>query len=267
MKALVVEANTHSPYSLSETLARQHFNIASAASHEDAMQILECFEVDIVILRAKADGLCCLSTLRKTRLEGFDTPVIIVAEPNSRLNAVDAFSAGADDFIQRGVDEDELVARIKAIVRRARGVANSTIQFGKLTIDLNDSCAFADGKPLKLTVKEYELLQALAMRKGRTVTKESLMSLLYNHESEPELKIIDVFICKLRKKLAEALDGENPIDTVWGRGYMMRANNTVDLTEQADEPCLIKSASASSPLLPETAKRRAPVHNGFAHVA
>jgi predicted HicB family RNase H-like nuclease len=102
------------------------------------------------------------------------------------------------------------------------GVASSTITIGKLTLDLDNSCAFVADEPLKLTVKEYELLKALAVRKGQTVTKESLMSLLYNNENEPELKIIDVFVCKLRKKLAKALDGENLIDTIWGRGYTMR---------------------------------------------
>lgn len=234
MKVLVVEANAHLPSSLSNTLTRQHFNVASAASHEDALQIAECFEVDIIIMREKLGGFCCLSMLRKTRMEGVATPVIIVSEKASSEDAVAAFTAGADDFLPRSVDESELVARIKALVRRAQGVANSIIQFGKLTIDLNNCCAFADGKPLKLTVKEYEMLQALAMRKGRTVTKENLMSLLYDHESEPELKIIDVFICKLRKKIAEALDGENPIHTVWGRGYMLRANDTAEVERAVD---------------------------------
>jgi len=234
MKVLVIEAPARSFTSLEKTLLRQDFNVSAAASHDDAMQMLECFDHDIVVLHEVIEGGPAAHLLRKVRMKGIKTPIIMVAANDSTLNVVDIFSAGADDFITQAVNQEELVARIKAVVRRTRGIASSILHIGGLTLDLGNKSAFAAGKALKLTIKEYELLQALAIRKGRTVTKESLMSLLYNHDSEPEYKIIDVFICKLRKKLALALDGEVPIDTIWGRGYMMRDNNmaTADISDE-----------------------------------
>lgn len=225
MKVLVIESSTHPFNSLEKTLLRQDFNVSAVESYEDAIQMLECFDLDIVVAHETAQSAPTSQMLRNVRMKGIKTPIIIIAAGNSTLNVVDIFSAGADDFLAQPVDQEELVARIKAVVRRARGIASSKIHIGGLSLDLSNKSAFAAGKLLKLTIKEYELLQALAIRKGRTVTKESLMSLLYNHDNEPEYKIIDVFICKLRKKLALALDGEVPIETVWGRGYTMRDYN------------------------------------------
>ncbi|MEQ9123964.1 MAG: response regulator transcription factor, partial [Alphaproteobacteria bacterium] len=127
-----------------------------------------------------------------------------------------------DDYLVKPFDRRELVARVHAIVRRARGHAQSVIKTGRLVVNLDSRTAEVDSRPLHLTGKEYAILELLSLRKGTTLTKDMFLNHLYGGIDEPEVKIIDVFICKLRKKLNTATDGENYIETVWGRGYVLR---------------------------------------------
>ncbi len=114
------------------------------------------------------------------------------------------------------------MARIHAIIRRSKGHAQSVIHTGKISVNLDAKTVEVDGKTVHLTGKEYQMLELLSLRKGTTLTKEMFLNHLYGGMDEPELKIIDVFICKLRKKLSQATDGDNYIETVWGRGYVLR---------------------------------------------
>ena len=114
------------------------------------------------------------------------------------------------------------MARAHAIVRRARGHSQSVINTGRLSVNLDSRTAEVDSRPLHLTGKEYAILELLSLRKGTTLTKDMFLNHLYGGIDEPEVKIIDVFICKLRKKLNSATEGENYIETVWGRGYVLR---------------------------------------------
>ena len=131
-------------------------------------------------------------------------------------------SVGADDYLTKPFDREELIARIHAIVRRSKGHAQSIISTGKIAVNLDAKTVEADGHPVHLTGKEYQMLELLSLRKGSTLTKEMFLNHLYGGMDEPEVKIIDVFICKLRKKLALATEGANYIETVWGRGYVLR---------------------------------------------
>src|SRR5438445_590741 len=129
---------------------------------------------------------------------------------------------GADDFLTKPFDRRELIARIQAIVRRSKGHSESTIRTGKLVVNLDTRVVSVDDQPVHLTGKEYGILELLSLRKGTTLTKEMFLNHLYGGMDEPELKIIDVFVCKLRKKLAQATGGKHYIETVWGRGYVLR---------------------------------------------
>ena len=129
---------------------------------------------------------------------------------------------GADDYMTKPFHKDELVARIHAIVRRSKGHAELVIRTGDLLIKLDTKTVEMNGSPVHLTPKEYQILELLSLRKGTILTKEIFLNHLYGGMDEPLFKIIDVFICKLRKKLTNASGGKDYIETEWGRGYVLR---------------------------------------------
>ena len=165
------------------------------------------------------DGYEVLRRLRDARV---DTPILILSGLSELDNKVKGLGFGADDYLTKPFEKRELVARIQAIVRRSKGHAKSIIKTGKISVNLDDHTVEVDGKPIHLTGKEFGILELLSLRKGTTLTKEMFLNHLYGGMDEPELKIIDVFVCKLRKKLSMACNGENYIETVWGRGYVLR---------------------------------------------
>jgi two-component system cell cycle response regulator CtrA len=160
--------------------------------------------------------------LRKLRISRVKTPILILSGLAGIEDKIKGLGFGADDYMTKPFHKDELVARIHAIIRRSRGHAQSVIYTDDLCLNLDSKMVEINGSRVHLTSKEYQMLELLAMRKGSTLTKEMFLSHLYGGMDEPEMKIIDVFICKLRKKLANASGGKDYIETVWGRGYVMR---------------------------------------------
>ena len=160
--------------------------------------------------------------LRQLRLARVDTPILILTGTDDTESKLKGFGFGADDYMTKPFHREELVARIHAIIRRSKGHSQSVIRTGKVNVNLDAKTVDVEGETVHLTGKEYQMLELLSLRKGTTLTKEMFLNHLYGGMDEPELKIIDVFICKLRKKLAEATGGQNYIETVWGRGYVLR---------------------------------------------
>ena len=160
--------------------------------------------------------------LRTLRVAKVKTPILILSGLAGTEDKVKGLGIGADDYLTKPFHKDELVARIHAIVRRSKGHAQSVIQTGELVVNLDTKTVEVSGQRVHLTGKEYQMLELLSLRKGTTLTKEMFLNHLYGGMDEPELKIIDVFICKLRKKLSNASNGKNFVETVWGRGYVLR---------------------------------------------
>jgi len=165
------------------------------------------------------DGLDVLRRLRNSKVE---TPVLILSGLTESEMKVKGLGSGADDYLTKPFVKEELMARIQAIVRRSKGHAASIISTGKMSVNLDSHTVEVEGQSVHLTGKEYGILELLSLRKGTTLTKEMFLNHLYGGMDEPELKIIDVFICKLRKKLTTATGGDSYIETVWGRGYVLR---------------------------------------------
>ena len=189
---------------------------------EDGLEIAKLYDYDLIILDLvlpDIDGYEVIRRLRKARVQ---TPILILSGLGELDHKIKGLGFGADDFLTKPFDQRELIARIQAIVRRSKGHSESTIRTGKLNVNISTRSVTADDQPLHLTAKEYGILELLSLRKGTTLTKEMFLNHLYGGMEEPELKIIDVFVCKLRKKLAQATGGEHYIDTVWGRGYVLR---------------------------------------------
>jgi len=162
------------------------------------------------------------------RLAKVKTPILILSGLAGVGDKVKGLGFGADDYLTKPFHKDEVIARIHAIVRRSKGHAQSVITMGDLVVNLDEKIAVIGGARAHLTTKEYQMLELLALRKGTTLTKDMFLNHLYGGMDEPELKIIDVFICKLRKKLASVGDGRNYIETVRGRGYVLREPSETD---------------------------------------
>jgi len=190
-------------------------------SGEDALELLRHYDYDIVLLDLSLPDIEGFEVVRRMRVSRNDTPVLVLSGVTLPQARVKALSLGADDFISKPYDRAELLARMQAIVRRSKGFSQPTVTIGRLALNLDSREVTVDGKGVHLTGKEYAILELLVLRKGMVLTKEAFLNHLYGGMDEPEVKIIDVFVCKLRKKLAAA-GGEGIIGTIWGRGYMLR---------------------------------------------
>ena len=222
MRVLLIEDDTSTAKSIELLLKSEGFVVDATDLGEDGLEIGKLYDYDIIILDLMLPDIDGFEVLRRLRAARVATPVLILSGLSEPEQKIKGLSTGADDYLTKPFDKRELIARIHAVVRRSKGHSESVIRTGKLTVNLDTGMVEVDGQPLHLTGKEYGILQLLSLRKGTTLTKEMFLNHLYGGMDEPELKIIDVFICKLRKKLAAATEGENYIETVWGRGYVLR---------------------------------------------
>lgn len=225
MRILLVEDEDAVARSIELMLSAESWVVDRAEAGEDGLEIGKLYDYDIILLDLMLpdmDGYDVLKRLRQARVK---TPILILSGLSELDAKIKGLGYGADDYVTKPFDRRELVARIQAIVRRSMGHSESMISTGKLNVNLDSRSVEVEGQPLHLTGKEYGILELLSLRKGTTLTKEMFLNHLYNGMDEPELKIIDVFICKLRKKLSNATGGDNYIETVWGRGYVLRDPN------------------------------------------
>jgi two-component system cell cycle response regulator CtrA len=226
MRVLIVEDDTATSASIELVLKAEGFIVDTTDLGEDGLEIGKLYDYDIIVLDLMLPDIDGYEVLRRLRAARVRTPILILSGLGELDHKIKGLGFGADDFLTKPFDKRELVARIQAIIRRAKGHSESIIRTGRFTVNLDTRTVEVDGKPLHLTGKEYGILELLSLRKGTTLTKEMFLNHLYGGMDEPELKIIDVFVCKLRKKMAQATTGENYIETVWGRGYVLRDQPT-----------------------------------------
>lgn len=222
MRVLIIEDDAATSKTIQIALENQGFVCNTADIGEDGLEIARHYDYDLILLDLMLPDIDGYEILRRLRSVQVSTPVLILSGLSQIDDKIKGLGFGADDYLTKPFNKEELIARVRAIIRRSKGHPNSIIQIGQLKIDLNAKTVEAKDKPLKLTRREYSILELLAIRKGATLSKEVFLNHLYGGMEEPEFKIIDVFVCKLRKKLANALNDENYIQTVWGRGYMLR---------------------------------------------
>ena len=222
MRVLLIEDDRATAQSIELMLLSEGFNVSTTDLGEEGVDLGKIYDYDIILLDLNLPDISGYQVLRTLRLSKVKTPILILSGMAGIEDKVRGLGFGADDYMTKPFHKDELVARIHAIVRRAKGHAQSIIQTGGLVVNLDTKTVEVGGERVHLTGKEYQMLELLSLRKGTTLTKEMFLNHLYGGIDEPELKIIDVFICKLRKKLAQATGGDHYIETVWGRGYVLR---------------------------------------------
>jgi len=222
MRILLVEDDPTTARSIELMLSHANFNVYLTDMGEEGVDLAKLYDYDLILLDLDLPDMSGMEVLRQIRLSRVDTPILILTGSDDTEMKLRGFGFGADDYMTKPFNREELVARIQAIIRRSKGHSQAVIRTGRMVVNIDARSVEVDGRAVNLTGKEYQILELLSLRKGTTLTKEMFLNHLYGGMDEPELKIIDVFICKLRKKLGEAMGGENHIETVWGRGYVLR---------------------------------------------
>ena len=222
MRVLIASVDFFTAASIKRTLAKEKVMYDTTDLGEDGLQMAKLYDYDIILLDLPPPDVDGYEMLQRLRAARVDTPILILSGPRELGQRVKFLRFGADDFVTKPFDGGELSARIQAIVRRSNGHSQSTIRTGKLVVNLDTRVVSVDDQPVKLTNREYAILELLSLRKGTTVTRETFLNQLYGGIDEPELKTMDVFVCKLRKKLTRATGGSHYIEAVWGRGYVLR---------------------------------------------
>jgi len=245
MRVLLVEDDLTAARGVSLMLKAVGAVIDHSESGEEALELLRHYDYDVVLLDLVLPDIEGYEVVRRMRIARNDTPVLILSGMTRPQAKVKGLGMGADDFITKPFDKAELLARMQAVVRRSKGFSQPTVRIGAVELNLESLDVTVDGAEIHLTGKEYSILELLVLRKGMVLTKEAFLNHLYGGMDEPEIKIIDVFVCKLRKKLAAA-GADNLIGTVWGRGYMIRevaAEDTPEAAVPAPLPARYSSAA------------------------
>jgi two-component system cell cycle response regulator CtrA len=222
MRVLLVEDDPATTQSIELMLKSESFNVFTTDLGAEGVDLGKLYDYDIILLDLNLPDMSGYEVLHSLRVSKIKTPILILSGIAGIEDKVKGLGFGADDYMTKPFHKDELVARIQAIVRRSKGHAQSVINTGDLTVDLDQKTVHVGGARVHLTGREYQMLELLSLRKGTTLTKEMFLNQLYGGMDEPEIKIIDVFVCKLRKKLANASGGKDYIETIWGRGYVLR---------------------------------------------
>ena len=222
MRILLIEDDPATSKSIELMLGHANFNVYTTDLGEEGIDLAKLYDYDLILLDLVLPDINGHDVLRQLRVARIDTPILILSGETDTESKMRGFGSGADDYLTKPFHREELIARIHAIICRLKGHSQSIIKTGDIEVNLDGKTVEVRRNTVHLTGKEYQMLELLSLRKGTTLTKEMFLNHLYGGMDEPELKIIDVFICKLRKKLSEATGRENHIETVWGRGYVLR---------------------------------------------
>jgi two-component system cell cycle response regulator CtrA len=216
MRILLIEDDPATSKSIELMLGHANFNVYTTDLGEEGIDLAKLYDYDLILLDLVLPDINGHDVLRQLRVARIDTPILILSGETDTENKMRGFGSGADDYLTKPFHREELIARIHAIIRRSKGHSQSIIKTGDIEVNLDGKTVEVRGNTVHLTGKEYQMLELLSLRKGTTLTKEMFLNHLYGGMDEPELKIIDVFICKLRKKLSEATGRENHIETCLG---------------------------------------------------
>ncbi len=222
MRILLVEDTLALARSIADGLAEEGFSVDVASDGEEGLHLGGEIAYDAIVLDRMLPKLDGLGVLRRLREHGVRTPVLILTALGELEHRVEGLDVGADDYLVKPFAFDELLARIRALIRRSRGQARNELSVGRLRLDLAARTASVDGRPLDLTAREYALLELLALDPGRTFSRTALVEKLYAEDKDLDSNVIDVFVGRVRRKLdAAGLAGGAVLRTQRGAGYRL----------------------------------------------
>ena len=221
MRILVAEDEKDMNRLISRALEKEGYGVDSCYDGEEAMEYLESADYDgavLDIMMPKKDGYQIVKELRQ---KGDDTPVIFLTARDSIADRVKGLDLGADDYLIKPFDFDELLARIRVMTRRKTGQKTSTMIIGDLIIDTTSQQVSRGGRNIELSAREYAILKYMALNKGRVLSREQIEDHVWNFDYEGGSNVVDVYISYLRKKI-DGSSEEKLIHTAWGRGWVLR---------------------------------------------
>ncbi|MEM7251654.1 MAG: response regulator transcription factor [Pseudomonadota bacterium] len=220
MRILVVEDEHTLAEQIRESLIDAGFVVDTADNGEDGHHLGNNEPYDAVVLDLGLPKIDGVTVLERWRSDGRNMPVLILTARDRWNEKVAGFDAGADDYVTKPFRMEELVARLRALIRRAAGHATSTLQCGAIQLDTRTSEVSLDGKLVKLTSHEFRLLSYMMHNEGRILSRTELTEHLYDQDFDLDSNTIEVFVARLRKKI-----GSKPIETVRGQGYRLRESS------------------------------------------
>lgn len=220
MRVLLIEDSDRLRGALELGLRKEGFAVDTASDGPAGLSYARNNPYDVVVLDLMLPGIDGLTILETLRAEGVETHVLVLTARDTVADRVRGLSLGADDYLVKPFAFDELVARLRALVRRKYQSKSPRIEVGGLLVDLEARQASCDGEPLPLTPREYALLELLAIRRGKVVSREEIEDALYDEHTLPNSNAVDSAVCRLRAKMAEA-QGAPSITTRRGHGYLL----------------------------------------------
>jgi DNA-binding response OmpR family regulator len=231
VRILLVEDARPLARSIAQGLSEEGFSVDVSSDGEEGLHLASEIAYDLVLLDRMLPGLDGLTVLRRLRERGVATPVLLLTALGEVSDRVDGLDGGADDYLVKPFAFDELLARVRALVRRSRGQPRNELVLGRLVLDLASRTAAVDGKALELSAKEFSLLEILALEPGTTFSRTRLAERLYDEESDRDSNVIDVFVARIRRKLeAAGLAGAEVLRTQRGAGYRLDAGAAAKVT-------------------------------------
>ena len=220
MRILLIEDDTRLVESLGSNLREAGYALDVSTDGVEGLYLGEEFPIDLAIIDLGLPGLNGLEVIRRLRQGGRDFPILVLTARSDWQDKVEGLEAGADDYLTKPFQVEELMARINALLRRAGGHARPKVDLGPVTIDLTAQRVYLEGAEIDLTTYEFKVLQYLVMHPDEVVTKTELSEHIYEEDADRDSNVIEVFIGRLRRKLDP--DGTlNPIETLRGRGYRL----------------------------------------------
>lgn len=219
MNVLVVEDNALLRHHLTERLTESGFHMLPAVDGTEAVYLVGEYDIDLAIVDLGLPGMDGFELIRRLRADNEAFPILVLTARGSWQDKVEALQQGADDYVVKPFQFEELEARLHALLRRAAGHTQPRIEAGVFALDLNRRQVFVGEEALALTAFEYRVLEYLMLHGRETVSKDRLLAELYGPNEERDANVIEVLVARLRKKL-ESSSGINPIQTIRGRGYL-----------------------------------------------
>lgn len=220
MRILLIEDEIDIRRQIRRQLEKEGYQIDETGDGKEGFYFASEYPVDAAIIDLGLPGLSGLDIIKQLRRQGSRLPVLVLTARGRWQERVEGLEAGADDYLAKPFQMEELSARLKALLRRVVGAPQSLLNLGYLVLNLETQRALVDGLDIELTGFEYRMLEYLAKQQGKIVTKDELRDYLYPHDADPESNVLTVLIGRLRRKL-DPEGVRQPIETLHGRGYRL----------------------------------------------